>query len=146
MTAIYVTGSEMGYASRWWWTNIREGFSFRLTFVVRVHRQGNSKEHCGPVSQLRQYLLNLSVRGVRTDVSEKRSSPILVTLTIEELCSSETSDLTRATRRIISQEGILHIQRPVNLKSYIFITWLSVSSPSFSVSTLYLSYHREVGE
>jgi hypothetical protein len=65
---------------------------------------------------------------VRTDVSEERSvllvtahvvhsSPILVTLVMEALRSSESSVLTRATRRNISEYGILHSHRRENLKS-----------------------------
>jgi hypothetical protein len=50
------------------------------------------------------------------------SSPILVTLMLEAIHSSETSVLTRATRSNIPEDDILHSHLRENLKSYIALT------------------------
>jgi hypothetical protein len=49
-------------------------------------------------------------------------SLILVTQMVEAVRSSETSVLTRTTRRHIAEGGILHSHRPENLTSYIALT------------------------
>jgi hypothetical protein len=61
---------------------------------------------------------------VGTDVSEEPSASIIRVTNIGEIGSFETSLLTRATWRNISEGGILHSHRRENLKSYIaLIAW-----------------------
>jgi hypothetical protein len=66
-----------------------------------------------------------SVRRLLVAASVVPSSTILVTLMKEALGSSETSVLTRATRRNIPEDTILHSHRSENLKSFIKTVYLN---------------------
>jgi hypothetical protein len=73
-----------------------------------------------------QRAMNIVSSNYQLKHAAKEGSLILSTLMMKAIGSSETSVITKATCRHISEDGILHSHRSENLKSYIALTGLSL--------------------
>jgi hypothetical protein len=84
--------------------------------ITRITRIGELRKIHGTIFLIIRSVCRLLV------TANIPSTPILVTLMMEGLNSSETSVLTRTTLRNITKDDILHSHRRENLKFYTALT------------------------
>jgi hypothetical protein len=85
-----------------------EEWSPRMLHHVALVRTDISEEHSASIIRVTR-ISKLGMLAVSSNQHMLPSSPILVTLMMEPLCFSETSDLTRATQRNIPEDSIHRI-------------------------------------
>jgi hypothetical protein len=91
----------------------------RMASIIRVTRIGDLTTTLAVTSNRAHIVILRKVLRLLVTGNVVTSSPILVHLMTEAICSFEASVLTRATRRVIPEDGILEAKTSLRMKTCI---------------------------
>jgi hypothetical protein len=112
---------------------LKQGRTIACQIPITAHHQFHFSPNVIRFGQLEQEHIQcsnsvVSVRRWLVAASVVLSSPILVTLMKEALRSSETSVFTRATRRNIPEDAILHSHRCEKTSNLALYKWTGITA------------------